>query len=190
MKQGIGFALILTLLLSGCAAPQAADVFRVEDTLPQPTAELRSPLAIQIQAEEETVTPCFSIIFGLPTDAVLTETDNDGFTKLYTAEDGRYSIRTAILPSMDAAQAITEMTGCAAERLHPIRTHAMGMTEYRFSWCREEGDQTTLCSGAVYEDEDCCYTLVFAAPEALAKQTGNLRREVLESFSLYEDEGF
>ena len=171
MKRMIMISLLLALL-TGCAAPQAIDVFTVDDELVQ-----------------ETAAP-FSITFAVPTDAVLTVSSDDGLQKDYTAEDGRYSIRTEVRPGIDAKQAMLDMTGFSAEELSPIKTRRMGMTQYRFSWCSGDDGGVSICTGAVLEDQDACYCLSFSTPEGCSKECRALQMQVMDSFSLFEDEGF
>ncbi len=171
MKKVLCAALLLALL-TGCAAPQAAEVFYVQDEIPAPA---RIP---------------FSIQFGVPADAMAQEPEAGGLQRQYDAADGSYTIRTAILPGEDADEVMLELTGLQPETLSPIRTTRHGMQAYRFSWCSADEDGTRLCSAAILEDEDCCYCLSFTMPEDSAKQNRTLQMQVLDSFSLFEDEGF
>ena len=171
MKRAIIIGLLLGLL-AGCAAPQAVDVFTVDDTL------LQEPAAL------------FTIVFAVPTDAVLSVSSDDGLSRCYTAEDGRYTIQTAVRPGVDAQQVLREMTGFSEQELSPIQTSRMGMTQYRFSWCSSDDSGVWICAGAVLEDADACYCLSFSMPEACARDCRALQMQVLDSFSLFEDEGF
>ena len=171
MRRMIGTACLLALLLTGCLSPQTAEVFYLEDVLPS------EPPAV------------FTIGFGLPADAVQQKTD-DGYRKSYQAGDGSYAIETAVCPGVDAGTLMQELCGAGPEALHPIKTTRYGMEEYRFSWCREADDGLYVCTAAILEDDGCCYSLVFSAPEAQAKACRGVRRQVMESFALFEDEGF
>lgn len=171
MKRAIVISLLLALL-AGCAAPQTADVFTVDDEL---LPELR---------------PTFRIVFAMPTDAVLSVSSDDGLQSCYTAEDGRYTIQTAIRPGVRAEQAMQDMTGFSAEELSPIRTRRMGMAQYRFSWCSGDDDGVLICTGAVLEGEDACYCLSFMTTENRSRDCRELQMQIMDSFSLYEDEGF
>ncbi len=167
MKRRLLLTLAL-LLLTGCAANRTAEVFYVEDSVPETAA-------------------VFSIRFGVPSDAVPAASD-DGLSETYNAEDGSYQIRTRILPGFAALQAMQALSGEADPR--PIRTSRFGMQEYRFCWCTEEDGAALLHTGSVLEADDACYCLVFTSPEDRARDCRETRRQVLESFSLFEDEGF
>lgn len=172
MKWGIGLLLAL-LLLSGCSAPPAATVFYLEDTVPAASAQTY-----------------YDITFGVPPDAVLAVSNGDGTARVYLGEDGRYAIYTELHPQQNAAAVMQKLSGFSAQTLQPIETQRLGMRDYRFSWCSETDEGLQLCTGAVLEDENCCYSLVFTAPEDCAKDCRELRTQVLDSFSLFEDEGF
>lgn len=172
MKRVLAICFLFTVL-TGCAAPQTASVFTVTDEVPV-----------------EASAPPFSVGFAVPTDAVLSVSSDDGLERCYTAADGRYTIQTAVRAGVDAEQVMREMTGFSVEDLSPIRTTRYGMTQYRFSWCSGDDSGVTICTGAVLEGEDACYCLSFSTPEDCAKDCRTLQTQVMESFSLYEDEGF
>lgn len=169
MKRMLLFALTLTLL-TGCAAAAPTEAFYVTDETP------------------ELEDPAFSIFFGVPVDATASETADR--RTVYTAEDGRYRIESAVLPGYAAEQAMQTLTGLTKDVLRPVQTTRLGMKDYRFSWCREDEDGLELCTGAVLEDENCCYCLVFSAPEDTAGACRDVQTQVMDSFSLFEDEGF
>lgn len=170
--------LLLCLLLVGCAAAPAAEVFYVEDR-EEPSAEAAA-------APPE---PAYVVSFSVPEDATLAADATDGAT-VCKADDGSYTIAATVLPGLCAADALRVQTGLSPQALRPLCTERLGMPFYRYVWCEQCGEQTLVCTGALYEDADCCYCLCFCAAEDAVLRLREIRDSVLESFSLNADEGF
>lgn len=161
--------LCLLTLVSGCSRA-AQEVFTVQDTAAE-LPQLRYTICFEPPAE---------VGHRLSTEDMT----------LYEAADGSYTITTQVFPGKTAAEAIRSMTGSDVEKLDPIQTRRMDMTEYRFSWCSEQEHGIYLCTGDLLEDRDCCYGIAVCLREDAAPSCREIEQTALETFSLFYDEGF
>lgn len=168
-------SLVLMIALSACAGKRAEQTLVIQDEI---------PTSQTVQSLKYTIT------FAMPDSALLATSTAPADKVCYEAADGSYCIITEITPGSNAADVIADMTGFAPEDLDMIRTRRLSMPEYRFRWVSQGEKGLEVCSGAVLEDTDYCYSIQFRTPEDCAKACREIQDDVLDSFSLYFDEGY
>lgn len=173
MKKTVLVLLMTVLLLCSCAKTEEARLVLSDEVETLPAGCRKYQISVCLPA-------------GM-TEAVSAQSSDQ---RLYESEDGSYYVVTEIIKDCDAQQAIRRLTGFDADALGTIRTEAMSMPEYRFSWCTEGETGSQTCTGIVLEDTAYCYCLAFCADEAAAKACADVRNQVMSGFGLYYDEGF
>lgn len=173
MKRALVMLFLAVLLLAGCAKKESSRFVLSDVIITEPAG-----------CEHYTISVC------LPAGVIEAVSTVGDTGRLYEAPDGSYYIVTQVLSGCTAADAIRQMTGSDAKSLGALRTMAMSMPEYRFSWCMAGEQGMLACTGIVLEDQNTCYCLQFCAQEDKAKDCATQKEQVLSGFGLYKDEGF
>ena len=156
-------AAMLSLLLTGCGAPEAfetmSDEYRVPDT---PT---QRPILVQ-----------------LPENAAVTTVQNDSEGCLYLCED--FSVAVQTLESGDMDETLRSITGYPREKLTVRQTQVGDATQYEcvFASAGEGGDQVgrTL----ILDDGSYHYTLTLLADADEAGKLTETWQKILDSVRL------
>ena len=162
----IVYLLILSVLLSGCAAQ---DFETVMDT--QPILETQPAAGIRIQ---------------LPEDASLAVLGDESVGKIYLCEGYEISVQT--LTGGDLERTLREITGFTKDRLTLLKTEQDAMHRYDCVWSSAGETEQRVGKLAILDDGTFHYVVSVMADESVAESLQDRFDDLFRSFSLVSTE--
>ncbi len=139
--------LLFIVIFSACSVKEASTMECISDKM------------------EPVETPAFYVLADIPQGTFLTASCKEGCCALFTHED--YEVMQEIFYAENLDAALLYLTGKTQEELKPLTVSTSPQGEYRFAWTAAGEDGTLACSGMMFSDGDCYYSLcIFCDAEA------------------------
>lgn len=142
--------LLLIITFSACSVKEARDVECVNDSL--------------ITIKE----PAFYVSADIPQGTFLTASCKDGCCALFSHED--YEVMQEIFYADSLDEALVYLTGQTREELNLLSVSSFPKEEYRFAWTAAGENGTLACSGMLFADGDCYYSLCIFCKAEMEKE--------------------
>lgn len=175
MKRIVIWMLCLGFCLGmwGCRSQENVVWETVSDNLESPVAS---------------VTPPYSMTFGVPEDAQLVEAFSGDSQQVYQQEEGKYEIVAQTLTADSLDSLLQELTGFSKDELDLVETTAFSMPRYDLAWCAADDEGQQVSRATILDDGVYYYVLCATAREDAVCRAE--LEEVFQSLGLYHDEGF
>lgn len=153
-----GFRVLLGIALAavavvGCAPKDVAGKERVEDG-----------------AVVENIQPKYDVVLSLPSDLEGVEVFSQGDSRIYTQNQGEYTIAVEVLQADSPEIMLRELTGLNPERLTVMTTWQGDFPRYDLTWACAGESGLMVCRGAVLDDGCHFYAVTATMPETLTAE--------------------
>jgi len=155
-----------------------ASLAQKEEPQPEPESET---------VENPTVEPGDDVVLSLPSDLEGVEVFSQGDSRIYTQNQGEYTIAVEVLQADSPEIMLRELTGLNPERLTVMTTWQGDFPRYDLTWACAGESGLMVCRGVVLDDGCHFYAVTATMPETLTAEYTERVESCFAGLSLTEN---